>query len=548
MPPHSQDFDLKAALSGLRAEQKRLTAISMRDLFAVDAQRFERFSLKLGDLLFDFSKNRIDADAMRKLLEMAARAGVEARRDAMFAGAEINATEGRAVLHTALRNRSVRPVMVGGADVMPDIRRVHAAMARFARAVRAGNYAVSGGKVTDVVNIGIGGSDLGPAMAARALSPYVDGPRLHFVSNVDGADIGDTLNRLDLATTLFIVASKTFTTAETMANASTARVAVERAAGKAHAARHFAALSTNLAATAKFGIPQDRTFGFWDWVGGRYSLWSAIGLSLMIGIGPRRFDELLDGAFQVDEHFRTAPLDRNIPVVMALLGIWHRNVWGYATHAVLPYDNRLARFPAYLQQLDMESNGKRVTLANRPATIATGPVVWGEPGTNGQHAFYQLIHQGTDVVPCDFLVAAEPHEKLGRHHAMLVANCLAQSEALMRGKTLAEAAAELSAAGMPERKVRVLAPHKTFPGNRPSNTFLYRKLTPATLGALIALYEHKVFVQGAIWNINSFDQWGVELGKVLASEIEPLLSGGSLERRDSSTAGLIAAYRRLRGK
>jgi len=548
MPSEAANADIKRSLAALRAERKRLAAIPMRDLFSGDPKRFERFSLLLGDLLFDFSKSRIDAKALDRLLVLAKISGVEQKRDAMFAGAAINTTEGRAVLHTALRNRSDRSVFVDGADVMPEIRKVHRAMARFARAVRAGKYAVSGGKVTDLVNIGIGGSDLGPAMAARALSPYADGPRLHFVSNVDGADIADTLEGLDLSTTLFVVASKTFTTAETMANARTARAAVEKVVGKKDADKHFAALSTNLAATEKFGIPPERTFGFWDWVGGRHSLWSAIGLSLMIGIGPRRYDELLDGAFGVDEHFRTAPLDRNIPVIMALLGIWHRNVWGFATHAVLPYDNRLARFPAYLQQLDMESNGKRVTLAGNPVAVSTGPVVWGEPGTNGQHAFYQLIHQGTDVVPCDFLIAAEPHERLGEHHAMLVANCLAQSEALMRGKTLAEATEELRAAGMPEKKVRALAAHKVFPGNRPSNTFLYRKLTPATLGALVALYEHKVFVQGAIWNINSFDQWGVELGKVLAGEIEPLLAGGKLDGRDSSTSGLIGTYRRLSRK
>ncbi len=541
----ASEFNVKSALAELQVHRRRLSAISMRTLFAGDPKRFSDFSLGLGDLLFDFSKNRIDATALAALVAIARSCGVEARRDAMFSGAPINTTEGRAVLHTALRNRSGRPVFVDGADVMPQTEAVRAAMTRFANAVRNGRYKVSGGAVTDVVNIGIGGSDLGPAMAARALSPYANGPRLHFVSNVDGADIADTLNGIDPATTLFVVASKTFTTAETMANARTARSAVEKAVGKDRAAQHFAALSTNLAATQTFGIPPERTFGFWDWVGGRYSLWSAIGLSLMIGIGPKRFGELLDGAFLADEHFRSAPLAENIPVIMALIGIWHRNIWGFATHAVLPYDNRLSRFPAYLQQLDMELNGKRVTLAGRPVASATGPVVWGEPGTNGQHAFYQLIHQGTSVVPCDFLIAAEPHEKLGRHHAMLVANCFAQSEALMRGKTLSEAVAELRAGGMSPKAAHALAPHKVFPGNRPSNTFLYRKLTPATLGMLIALYEHKVFVQGTIWGINSFDQWGVELGKVLAGEIEPLLSGGKVSNRDSSTAGLIGAYRRL---
>jgi glucose-6-phosphate isomerase len=439
--------------------------------------------------------------------------------------------------------------MVDGRDVMPDIRKVHAAMRRFASAVRSGNYQVTGGRITDVVNIGIGGSDLGPAMATRALSPYANGPRCHFVSNVDGADIGDCLKGLDPKTTLFIIASKTFTTAETMANAHTAQAWVAKAVGKRNAGAHFAALSTNLEATRTFGISDERTFGFWDWVGGRYSVWSAIGLSLMIAIGPRNFDAFLDGGFVVDEHFRSAPFARNIPVIMALLGVWYRNVWGFATHAVLPYDNRLSRFPAYLQQLDMESNGKHVTLSGKQVGWETGPVVWGEPGTNGQHAFYQLIHQGTDIIPCDFLLAAEPQEKLGDHHLMLAANCLAQSEALMKGKTLEEATAELRTKGVEEKAIKELAPHKVFEGNRPSNTFLYRRLDPGTLGMLIALYEHKVFVQGALWDINSFDQWGVELGKVLAVEIQPCLAGTAKPRgKDASTAGLVEAFKSLRAR
>jgi glucose-6-phosphate isomerase len=430
---------------------------------------------------------------------------------------------------------------------MPGIRKVLKDMGAFARAVRTGTYGVTGGKVSDVVNIGIGGSDLGPAMATRALSPYCDGPRLHFVSNVDGADLSDTIAALDPRTTLFIVASKTFTTAETMANANSARAWIARSVGKAAAGAHFAALSTNLAATRAFGIADERTFGFWDWVGGRYSVWSAIGLSLMIAIGPRRFGEFLDGAYAADLHFRTAAPEKNIPIIMAMLGVWYRNAWGYPTHAVLPYDNRLARFPAYLQQLDMESNGKHVTLDGKQVGWDTGPVVWGEPGTNGQHAFYQLIHQGTAVIPCDFLVAAQPHERLGKHHQMLVANCLAQSEALMNGRTLAEAEAEMRGRGMAEGQIRAIAPHRVFDGNRPSNTFLYRKLTPFMLGMLIALYEHKVFVQGVVWDINSFDQWGVELGKVLAVEIEPLLAADDkVKGRDSSTIGLIEAYKALR--
>ncbi len=540
------DFNPASAFRDLAPHAGRIGKTTIREMFAADAKRFERFSLCLDEIVFDFSKNRIDKQAFKAMIGLAKDSGMVKRRDAMFAGEPINSTEGRAVLHTALRAAENAVVTTGGADVMPEVRSVLSAMTRFANAVRKGKYTVTGGKVTDVVNIGIGGSDLGPAMAARALSPYADGPRLHFVSNVDGADIGDCLKGLDAATTLFIIASKTFTTAETMANARTARAWVEKSVGKTAADAHFSALSTNLAATRALGIADERTFGFWDWVGGRYSVWSAIGLSLMIGIGPKHFGEFLAGARLADEHFRTAPLAENIPVVMALLGIWNRNMLGFQTHAVLPYDNRLSRFPAYLQQLDMESNGKSVRLNGKPAKWDTGPVVWGEPGTNGQHAFYQLIHQGTAVIPCDFLVAAEPQENLGNHHQMLVANCLAQSEALMRGKTLAEASAELTAKGMSKAQVKALAPHKVFPGNRPSNTFLYRKLDPKTLGMLVALYEHKVFVQGAIWDVNSYDQWGVELGKVLAVEIEPMLSGADATSRDASTQGLIGAWRNFR--
>ncbi|MCG6856492.1 MAG: glucose-6-phosphate isomerase [Salaquimonas sp.] len=540
-------YDPAKALKALEPYRKRIAATNMRAMFEAEPKRFSRYSLKLDDLLFDFSKNRIDDKAFAALVDLAGKAGVEARRDAMFAGDRINVTEGRAVLHTALRNCSKNPVLVDGRDVMPDVRRVLAAMRRFANAVRKGGYQVTGGRITDVVNIGIGGSDLGPAMAARALSPYASGPRTHFVSNVDGADIGDCLKGLDPKTTLFVIASKTFTTAETMANAKTARAWIEKAVGKRNAGTHFAALSTNLGATRAFGIADDRTFGFWDWVGGRYSIWSAIGLSLMIAIGPRHFDAMLEGGYIADQHFRTAPLTRNIPIVMGLLGVWYRNVWGFPTHAVLPYDNRLSRFPAYLQQLDMESNGKHVTLGGKEVGWDTGPVVWGEPGTNGQHAFYQLIHQGTGIIPCDFLIAAESHERLSDHHVMLTANCFAQSEALMKGKTLEEAMAELAAKGMDAKVAAALAPHKVFTGNRPSNTFLYRKLDPRTLGMLIALYEHKVFVQGTIWNINSFDQWGVELGKVLATEIQPSLAGTKNPRgKDVSTKGLVTAWRNLR--
>jgi len=519
----------------------------MRDLFAGDAKRFASFSLCMNDLVFDFSKTRLDAPARKSLLALAKSASVEAKREAMFNGDLINATEGRAVLHTALRNRGKETVLVDGKDVMPEIRKVQRAMAKFANAVRSGKYQVTGGKITDIVNIGIGGSDLGPAMATLALSPFHNGPKTWFVSNVDGADLADTFDKIKPETTLFIVASKTFTTQETMRNAESARTMLRKKLGKKDVGDHFAALSTNLEATGKFGIAENRTFGFWDWVGGRYSIWSAIGLSLMIAVGPANFNRFLEGAYRADRHFREAPLDENIPVWMALLGIWHRNIWGYQTQAVLPYDNRLARFPAYLQQLDMESNGKRVMLSGKPVTSDTGAVVWGEPGTNGQHAFYQLIHQGTSVIPCDFLLAAKPNEKMADHHDLLVANCLAQSEALMVGKTLEEARAELARAGLSNSEISRLAPHKVFEGNRPSSTFLYKRLDPGTLGMLIALYEHKVFVQGVIWGINSFDQWGVELGKALANQLVPMVKGkAEAKGKDASTKGLLASFRELK--
>jgi glucose-6-phosphate isomerase len=421
-------------------------------------------------------------------------------------------------------------------------------MAAFADGVRSGEIKGAGGKFTDVVNIGIGGSDLGPRMAVRALRPWQDGPRLHFVSNVDGADIRDTLAALDPARTLFLVASKTFTTIETMTNAATARAWIVERLGESHVGAHFAAMSTAIPKVKAFGIAEERTFGFWDWVGGRYSIWSAIGLPLTIAIGPAHFTTFLAGARSMDDHFRSAPLEQNMPVILALIGIWYRNVLGYPSYAVLPYAQRLERLPAYLQQLDMESNGKRVTLKGATVMGATGPIVFGEPGTNGQHAFYQLIHQGTDVIPCDFLVAARSDTKDdGGHQTLLLANCLAQSEALMRGRTIAEARAELKAEKVPAAAIETLAPHKVFPGNRPSNTLLFKQLDPETLGMIIALYEHKIFVQGTIWGINSFDQWGVELGKVLAKELQPMVEGKeSPTSRDSSTAGLIDAIRTLR--
>ncbi|WP_420347911.1 glucose-6-phosphate isomerase [Pelagibius sp.] len=545
---------LAAAWDDLRAHQTQMNDRHMRDLFAEDPERFARFSLRLDDLLLDYSKNRIVPETMEKLVALAEAAGIEAARDAMFDGEKINLTEGRAVLHTALRNRSDRAVMVDGRDVMGDVRAVLGAMAEFANGVRDGGIApAGGGRFTDVVNIGIGGSDLGPAMVYRALKPYGHQDiTCHFVSNVDGAHLADTLRGLDPRRTLILVASKTFTTQETMTNARSARAWLVADLGEAAVAQHFAALSTNLEAVAAFGIDPARAFGFWDWVGGRYSVWSAIGLPVMIAIGPTRFAEFLQGAFEMDEHFRRAPLAENMPVVMALLGVWYRNLWGFGAHSVLAYDQRLERFAAYLQQLDMESNGKRVTRGGEAVAQATGPVVWGEPGTNGQHAFYQLLHQGSDIIPCDFLAAAAAQEEtegtFGAHHPILLANCLAQSEAMMRGRTAEEAAAELTAAGLAAEAVAALTPHKVFPGNRPSNTLLYETLDPRTLGRLIALYEHKVFVQGRIWDINSFDQWGVELGKQLAGELLPMVKGEAvIADRDASTLGLLNEIVRLRG-
>jgi glucose-6-phosphate isomerase len=522
--------------AGRAARDRRIA-----DLFEADPARFDRFSVAVDDMLLDYSKTAIDDDARALLLSLASARGVLARRDAMLSGEAINLTEGRAVLHTALRAPVGASVTVAGRDVLPDIHAVLDRMRPFAAGIRDGSLAAANGQpFTDVVNIGIGGSDLGPAMATLALAPYHDGPHLHYVSNVDGAHIRDTLTRLDPARTLVFVASKTFTTVETMTNARTARAWLEEALGE-RTGEHLAAVSTALDKTAAFGIAEDRVFGFWDWVGGRYSVWSAVGLPLMIAIGPDRFADFLAGARAMDRHFAEAPLEANMPVLLALVGIWHRNAMGYPSRAVLPYDQRLARLPAYLQQLDMESNGKRVTLDGAPVPTTTGPIVWGEPGTNGQHAFFQLIHQGTDVIPAEFLLAAEGHEPdLRHHHDLLVANCLAQSEALMRGRSLAEAEAATSD--------RAVAPHRVFPGNRPSTTLVYRCLDPGTLGRIVALYEHRVFVEGAIWGINSFDQWGVELGKELATALLPMVERGEADAsKDGSTAGLLARIGALRG-
>ncbi len=539
----------KSLLNPMMKHRRRLDALPMRELFAADSKRFKTFSASGCGILLDYSKNRIDEKAMAGLFDLARAAGVEERRKAMWKGEHINVTEDRAVLHMALRYMGDKPVKVDGKDVMPEIRAVLAAMKRFSDAVRNGSIrGAAGEQFTDVVNIGIGGSDLGPAMVTLALEPYTRADlRAHYVSNVDGAHMHDTLKRLDPKRTLFIVASKTFTTDETMTNAGSARAWIASSLGEAAVPDHFAALSTNLKACAAFGIKSDRIFGFWDWVGGRYSVWSAIGLPVAIAVGFDNFEAFLRGAYEMDQHFLKTRLEKNLPVIMGLLGVWYRNAWGFSTHAVLPYDQRLNRFPAYLQQQDMESNGKSVTLAGKAVDYPTGPIIWGEPGTNGQHAFYQLIHQGTDVIPVDFLIAANPHESLPPHHAKLVANVLAQSEALMLGKNKDEVVAELTAQGLSKEQIKALTPHKLFPGNRPSNTLMYSKLTPEVLGSLIALYEHKVFVQGTIWDVNSYDQWGVELGKQLAKALLPKVEGtASPKGHDSSTQGLLAEFHRLR--
>ncbi|PTN33489.1 glucose-6-phosphate isomerase [Desulfonatronum sp. SC1] len=523
----------------------------MRDLFTEDAARFDRFSATVNDILVDYSKNLITEETMHRLLDLAKEAEVETWRGKMFGGERINFTENRAVLHVALRNRSERAIKVDGRDVMPDVRAVLARMRAFSDAVRDGIWlGFTGKRVRDVVNIGIGGSDLGPYMVAEALKPYGHPDlRMHFVSNVDGTHIAETLKQCDPETTLFLVASKTFTTQETLTNAQTAKDWLLRSlTDPAAVAKHFAAMSTNTEKVREFGIDPENMFEFWDWVGGRYSLWSAIGLPIAVFIGMNRFEELLDGAFVMDEHFRTAPLERNVPVILALLGIWYNNFLGAQSHAILPYDQYLHRFPAYFQQGDMESNGKRVTRDGETTDHSTGPVIWGEPGTNGQHAFYQLIHQGTKLIPADFLAPAQSHNPLGDHHEILLSNFFAQTEALMRGKTEAEARRELEASGMDRARIEKILPHKVFPGNRPTTSILFPKLTPHVLGSLITLYEHKIFVQGVVWRINSFDQWGVELGKELAKAILPELPGADpVSGHDASTNGLITAYKKMRG-
>ncbi|NRP84376.1 Glucose-6-phosphate isomerase [Ensifer adhaerens] len=535
---------MNALVDQLKSTASATKATDIRAAFAADPKRYSRFNASFDDLLMDYSKTAVNDDILVLLEKLAAEGGIAAKREEMFSGVAINFTENRAVLHTALRNRSNTPVLVDGEDVMPDVNAVLAAMGKFADGIRSGALKGSTGKaITDVINIGIGGSDLGPVMATLALAPFHDGPRSHFVSNIDSAHIADILKLVKPETTLFIVASKTFTTIETMTNAQTARKFIADALGDAAVQHHFAAVSTALDKVAAFGIDSQRVFGFWDWVGGRYSIWSAIGLPLMIAVGPENFGKFLDGAHAMDNHFRKAPFKENLPMLLGLIGFYHRNVLGYPTRAILPYDQRLSRFPAYLQQLDMESNGKGVTIDGTPVEGNSGPVVWGEPGTNGQHAFYQLIHQGTSVIPAEFMIAANGFEpELGHQHQLLMANCLAQSEALMKGRTFEEAKAQLTSKGMDDKKADFIAPHRVFTGNRPSITFVYDKLTPFALGRLIALYEHRVFVEGVLFRINSFDQWGVELGKELATGLLPVIEGKeSAAGHDSSTQGLVAA-------
>jgi glucose-6-phosphate isomerase len=538
------------AWKALKAHHKQLADVQMRDLFAQDAQRFDKYTLRFNDVLLDYSKNIVTDATLPLLFNLARQAALPLWMERMFAGEKINFTENRAVLHIALRNRANRPIKVDGKDVMPAVNAVLAHMRDFSEQVRNGKWKGYTGKaITDIVNIGIGGSDLGPVMVTEALRPYAAAHlKMHFVSNIDGTQIVETLKHLNPETALFIVASKTFTTQETLSNARSARDWFLTAANNQKAiARHFVAVSTNTQEVKAFGIDPANMFAFWDWVGGRYSLWSAIGLSIALAIGMDHFEALLTGAHAMDEHFHTAPLEQNLPVIMGLLGVWYGDFFDAQTHALLPYDQYLHRFPAYLQQLDMESNGKRVRRDKKTVDYATGPVLWGEPGTNGQHSFYQLIHHGTKLIPADFLAPAQSQNPLGEHHAILLSNFFAQTEALMQGKTEPEVRAELKAAGISGRKLEQLAPHKVFPGNRPTNSILFKQLDPTTLGTLIALYEHKVFVQGVIWNINSFDQWGVELGKQLAQKIQPELQGDApISSHDSSTNGLINYYKSLR--
>lgn len=526
-----------------------LQATHMRELFDADPERFQKYHLTFEDILVDFSKNILNDEALSTLLQLANDVELKDAILAMFNGAKINKTENRSVLHVALRNRSNSPIVVDGEDVMPQVNKVLAQMKDFSDKLIDGAWkGFTGKRITDIVNIGIGGSDLGPYMVTEALKPYWKGIKPHFVSNVDGTHIAETLKSLDPETTLFIIASKTFTTQETMTNAASARSwFLDKTGGKGEVAKHFVAVSTNEKEVTAFGIAPENMFVFWDWVGGRYSLWSSIGLSISATIGYENFVQLLEGAHAMDQHFKNEPFEKNIPVILALIGLWYNNFFGAASEAILPYDQYLHRFAAYFQQGNMESNGKSVDRDGNPVTYQTGPIIWGEPGTNGQHAFYQLIHQGTKLIPCDFIAPAISQNNIGDHHAKLLSNFFAQTEALMMGKTAEEVKAELKSAGMSDEAIKFHTPFRVFEGNRPSNSILFKQLTPRTLGSLIAMYEHKIFVQGAIWNIYSFDQWGVELGKVLAKRILPeLTSSDEIKSHDSSTNGLINYFKRLK--
>ena len=543
------DFTTTQAYEYLTDYFPELEPKQLKELFTSDPQRFSKFSVYFEDMLFDYSKNRIDDKVIALLIQLAKECRLNEAIAAMFNGDSINATEDRQVLHTALRNQSNTPVLVDGKDVMPDVNAVLQHMKEFSAAVISGEWkGYTGKQITDVVNIGIGGSDLGPVMVTEALKAYKTRLNLHFVSNVDGTHIAETLKKVDAETTLFLIASKTFTTQETMANANSAREwFLASGAAEADIAKHFAALSTNATAVEKFGIDTQNMFGFWDWVGGRYSLWSAIGLSIALSVGFDNFEALLGGAHAMDNHFKNTEFEQNIPVIAALLGVWYNNFFDAESQAILPYDQYLHRFAAYFQQGDMESNGKYVDRNGQAVDYQTGPIIWGEPGTNGQHAFYQLIHQGTKLIPADFIAPAQSHNPVGEHHTLLLSNFFAQTEALMNGKTYDEVVAELKAAGKSEDEIEALAPFKVFEGNRPTNSILLKKITPRALGSLIAMYEHKIFVQGIIWNIYSFDQWGVELGKQLAGKILPeLRTGDEISTHDTSTNGLINQYKEWR--
>lgn len=538
------------AWKALIAHQAEMKRVQMKDLFAKDPKRFEKMSIQFEDILFDYSKNIITDETLKKLLQLTDDCKVKGAREAMFAGEKINETEDRAVMHTALRNFSDNPIIIDGKDIMPEVRETRKKMQSFCEKIHGGEWkGYTGKKITDIVNIGIGGSDLGPVMITEALRPYwIEGIKAHFVSNVDGTQIVETLKDLNPEKTLFTIASKTFTTQETMTNAHTARDWFLFAAkDEKYVAKHFVALSTNEEGVKDFGIAPENMFVFWDWVGGRYSLWSSIGLSIALTIGYGNFEQLLKGAEATDHHFRSAEFKENIPVIMALVGIWYTNFFGSETEAILPYDQYMHRFPAYFQQGNMESNGKHTDRNGNRVTYSTGPVVWGEPGTNGQHAFYQLIHQGTHLIPCDFIAPAISHNPIGEHHPILVSNFFAQTEALMNGKTPDQVAAELKEKDMDKSKMEELIPFKVFEGNKPTNSFLLKEITPFSLGSLTALYEHKIFVQGVIWNIFSFDQWGVELGKQLAKKVLPQLKNDDkIKSHDASTNGLINMYKEWR--